>query len=105
MQLQKLYHSRPNWRHLLWALPLSVAVLLLVFSFEDSLWTNGGFHRLGKAENLSFYYSALPIYIGSGAVAAIPILGANWSRTIWPRLSLAVLLLLAQVAAGSLFTS
>ena len=36
-------------------------------------------------------------------IAAIPILAANWSRTIWPRLALAVLLLIAQVVAGSLF--
>jgi len=49
------------------------------------------------------YPNVLKNYVLSAAIAAMPILAANWSRRIWPRTALAVLLLIAEVVAGTVF--
>ena len=83
------------------ALPLALFILATVLGFVLGMWSWGGSYTQHDID--MFYPGALNNLVFSAVIAAIPILAANWSRTIWPRLALAVLLLIAQVVAGSLF--
>ena len=103
MKLQNLYRSEPNRKHLAWALPLGILVCAIMWWFEAGLWTYGGFDRLSRPEILAFYGTAVPNYLISGVIGSIPILIANWSPTLWPRLGLAAALIAVQVASGSVF--
>jgi len=85
MKLQKLYHSPPKKRHLLWALPLGVLICAAMWWFE------------------AFYSGSIHNYIISALIGSIPILAANWSRTLWPRLAVSVALVAVQLIAGSVF--
>jgi len=49
------------------------------------------------------YPDVLKNYVLSAVISAMPTLAANWSRGIWPRIALAVLLLIAEVVAGTVF--
>jgi len=49
------------------------------------------------------YPNVLKNYVLSAVISAMPTLAANWSRGIWPRIALAVLLLIAEVVAGTVF--
>ena len=91
----------PRVARLLWALPLALFILATVLWFVVGMWSWGGSFTQHDVD--MFYPGALNNFVFSALIAAIPILAANWSRTIWPRIALAVLLLLAQVVAGSLF--
>ena len=71
--------------------------------FEAGLWTYGGFDHLSRAEIQTFYGASVPNYVISGVIGSIPILVANWSRTLWPRLGLAVALIAVELASGSVF--
>ena len=93
--------SPPRVVRLLWALPLALFILATVLWFVLGMWSWGGSYTQHNID--MFYPGALNNLVFSAVIAAIPILAANWSRTIWPRLALAVLLLIAQVVAGSLF--
>lgn len=103
MRLQKLYRSEPNRKHLTWALPLGILICVVMWWFEAGLWNYGGFSRLSRPEIQAFYATAVPTCLISGIIGSIPILVANWSRTIWPRLGLAVALVAVQLASGSVF--
>lgn len=103
MRLQSLYRSEPKRRHLAWALPLGILICAVMWWLEAGLWNYGGSSRLSRPEVLAFYGSAVPNYLVSGVIGSIPIMLANWSRTLWPRLGLAVALIAVQLGSGSLF--
>ncbi|HEY8913110.1 hypothetical protein [Lacisediminihabitans sp.] len=103
MKLQKLYRSPPNSRHLLWALPLGILVCAAWWWFEAGLWNYGGYYRLSKAEIAAFDSSSVYNYIVTALIGSIPILVANWSRTLWPRLAVTLALVAVQLITGNIF--
>jgi hypothetical protein len=103
MRLQNLYRSPPRKSRLVWALPLGILICALMWYFEARLYAYGGFYRLSRSEIDSFYATTVPNYIASGVVGSIPILVANWSRTLWPRLAVALALVAVQLITGSIF--
>ena len=103
MKLQKLYRSPPNSRHLLWALPLGVLICAAMWWFEVGLFNFSGLSRGSRPEIEYFYAVSLQNYIVSALVGSISILVANWSRTLWPRLAVTVVLLAVQLITGSMF--
>ena len=42
-------------------------------------------------------------YVVSALIGSVPILVANWSRTLWPRLAVTVALVAVQLITGSIF--
>lgn len=103
MNLQELYRSSPNRRRLLWALPLGVLICAAMWWFEAGLFNYSGLARGSRAEIEYFYTASLQNYIVSALVGSIPIIAANWSRTLWPRLAVTVALVAAQVITGGIF--
>jgi hypothetical protein len=103
VKLQTLYRSPPNPRHLLWALPIGILVCAVVWWFEAGLYNFGGFYRATRSEVEYFYMVSVKNYIGSALVGSIPILVANWSRTLWPRLAVTAALVAVQLITGSIF--
>jgi hypothetical protein len=103
VKLQSLYRSAPNPRQLLWALPLGILVCAAWWWFEDGLWNYGGYYRLSKSEIASFDSSSLHNYVATALIGSVPILVANWSRTLWPRLTLTAALVAAQLITASVF--
>lgn len=103
MKLQKLYRSPPNRRHLLWSLPLGVLICAAMWWFEEGLFNYSGLSRGSRSEVEYFYFVSVHNYIISGLVGSIPILAANWSRTLWPRLAVTVALVAVQLTTGSIF--
>jgi hypothetical protein len=103
MRLQKLYRSPPSRRHLLWALPLGVLICAAMWWFEEGLFNYSGLSRGSKTEIEYFYSVSVHNYIVSALVGSIPILVANWSRTLWPRLAVTVALIAVQLITGSIF--
>jgi len=89
--------TRARLARLLWALPLALFILATVLWFVVGMWSWGGSYTQHDID--MFYPGALNTFVFSALIAAIPILAANWSRTIWPRIALAVLLLIAQLVA------
>lgn len=71
--------------------------------FEAGLYHYGEFYRASRAEIEDFYSGSVKNYIGSALIGSIPILASNWSRTLWPRLALALALVVVQLIAGSIF--
>ena len=90
----------PSVIQLLWALALALFILATVLWFVVGMWSWGG--SFTQRDINMFYPGALINFVFSALIAAIPILAVNWSRTMRPRIALAVLLLIAQVVAGSL---
>ena len=103
MKLQTLYRSPPNPRHLLWALPLGILVCAVMWYFEAGLYDYGGYYRLSRPEIEYFYMVSVKNYIVSALIGSIPILVANWTRTLWPRLAVTVALVAVQLITGSIF--
>jgi hypothetical protein len=103
MRLQNLYRSPPKKSRLLWALSLAVLISAAWWWFENGLWTYGGFSRATGTQIAEFDSSSTSDYIVTALIGSIPILVANWSRTLWPRLAVTVLLVAAQVITGTLF--
>ena len=97
------HRSPPNPRHLLWALPLGILVCAVWWWFEAGLWHYGGFYRLSQAEIAAFDSSSVKNYIVTALIGSIPILAANWSRTLWPRLAVAAALVAVNLISGSIF--
>lgn len=97
------HRAAPNPRHLLWALPLGILVCAAWWWFEAGLWNYGGFYRLSQAEIDAFDSSSVKNYIVSALFGSIPILVANWSRSLWPRLALTVALVAVNLISGSIF--
>ena len=93
--------SPPKIVHLLWALPIALSILLGTWWFQSSLWIWGGDFSQNQI-NMDLP-NIFKNYVISALIAAIPILLANWSRRVWPRIALAVFLLVAQVVAGTWF--
>jgi hypothetical protein len=63
----------------------------------------GGFYRLSRSEIEYFYSLAAKNYVISALIGSIPILVANWSRTLWPRLAVTVALVAVQLITGSIY--
>jgi len=103
MKLQKLYRSPPNRRHLLWALPLGVLICAAMWWFEVGLFNFSGLSRGSRSEIISYYGGSFKNYLVSALIGSIPILVANWSRTLWPRLAVSVALIAVQLITGSMF--
>ncbi len=103
MKPQKLYSSLPKKRRLLWALPLGVLVCAAMWFFEAGLYHYGEFYRASRSEINSLYLGAFKNYIVSALIGSVPILVANWSRTLWPRLAVTVALVAVQLITGSIF--
>ena len=103
MKLQNIYHSEPNRKRLAWALPLGILICAAMWWFEAGLWSFGGYYRLSGPEVQAFYATAVPNYLISGLIGSIPILVANWSRTLWPRVVIALALIAVQFVSGSVF--
>ncbi|HEY8912603.1 hypothetical protein [Lacisediminihabitans sp.] len=97
------HRSPPNPRHLLWALPLGILVCAAMWYFEAGLYHYGEFYRASRAEIEDFYSGSVKNYIVSALIGSIPILAANWSRTLWPRLALTLALVAVQLITGSIF--
>ncbi|MCU1506488.1 MAG: hypothetical protein QOK46_533 [Microbacteriaceae bacterium] len=95
--------SPPNPRHLLWVLPLGILVCAAWWWFDAGLWNYGGYYRLSKAEIAAFNSSSVKNYIGTALIGSIPILAANWSRTLWPRLTLTGALIAVNLISASIF--
>ena len=93
----------PNPRHLLWALPLGILICAAMWLFEAGAYHYGEFYRASRAEIEDFYSGSVKNYIISALIGSIPILASNWSKTLWPRLALALALVAAQLIAGSIF--
>lgn len=100
---EKRDQATPNPRHLLWALPLGILICAAWWWFEAGLWHYGDYYRASKAEIAAFDSTSVKNYIGTALIGAIPILAANWSRTPWPRLALAVVLVAANLLLASIF--
>jgi hypothetical protein len=62
-----------------------------------------GYYRANRSEIDSLYAGAVKNYIVSALIGSIPILVANWSRTLWPRLAVTVALVAVQLIAGNIF--
>ena len=103
MRLQKFYRSPPSRRHLLWALPLGVLICAAMWWFEVGLFNYSGLSRGSRPEIEYFYTVSVQNYIVSALVGSIPILVANWSRTLWPRLAVTAALVAVQLITGSIF--
>ena len=95
--------SSPNPRHLLWALPLGILICAAMWWFEAGLYHYGEFYRASRAEIEDFYSGSVKNYIASALIGSIPILASNWSRTLWPRLALALSLVTVQLITVSVF--
>ena len=95
--------SSPNPRHLLWALPLGILICAAMWWFEAGLYHYGEFYRASRAELEDFYSGSVKNYIASALIGSIPILASNWSRTLWPRLALALSLVTVQLITVSVF--
>lgn len=100
---EKRDQATPNPRHLLWALTLGILFCAAWWWFEAGLWHYGDYYRASKAEIAAFDSTSVKNYIGTALIGAIPILAANWSRTPWPRLALAVVLVAANLLLASIF--
>jgi hypothetical protein len=101
-KLQTLYRSAPKKRHLLWALPIGILVCAVMLWFDVGLYNYAGLYRATRSEVEFFYISGVKNYIGSALVGSIPILVANWSRTLWPRLAVTAALVAVQFITGSI---
>ena len=85
--------------NLVWALPITLSILFATWWFQSSWWLFGD--DFSQLRINMVYPDVLKNYVLSAVIAAIPILAVNWSRTIWPRIELAALLLIAEVVAGT----
>jgi hypothetical protein len=103
MRLQTLYRSAPKRRHLLWALSIGILVCAVMWWFEASWYDYGGFSRATRSKIESYYMVSVKNYIISALIGSISILLANWSRTLWPRLAVTVVLVAVQLITGSIF--
>jgi hypothetical protein len=103
MELQSFYESPPKKRHLLWALSIGILVCALMWWFEASWYDYGGFSRATRSKIEYFYMVSVKNYIISALVGSISILLANWSRTLWPRLTVTAALVAVQLITGSIF--
>ncbi len=101
----KLFSSAtPNWKHLLWALPLSLFIFALMWWIAASAWQWGEFYEPGHAWlRDGFRGRLIDKFVLSALIGALPVLAANWSRSIWLRVGLALLLIAAQIGFGSLY--
>ena len=103
MKLQKLYPSIPKKRRLLWALPLGVLVCEAMWFFEAGLYHYGEFYGASRSEINSLYLGAFKNYLVSALIGSVPILVANWGRTLWARLAVTVASVAVQLITGSIF--
>jgi hypothetical protein len=103
MELQSLYESAPKRRHLLWALPIGILICALAWWYEAALFNLGGFAHATRAQVEALHSESVTDYTVSGLVGSIPILLANWSRTLWPRLAVVAALVAVQLITGSIF--
>lgn len=104
MQSKLFSRSSPNWKNLLWALPLALAILAFTWWIEWSGWSWADYARpSGSWAREDFYTFAMRDFAISGLFAAFVVVAANWSRSIWPRVALAMFLIVAQIGFGMLF--
>ena len=103
MRLQKFYRSSPKRKKTLWALPLGILICAMMWWTEVGLYQYGEFYRTSRSEINSLYVGAFKNYLVSALIGSVPILVANWSRTLWPRLAVSVALIAVQLITGSLF--
>lgn len=71
--------------------------------FEVGEYHAGEFYRANRSEVEYFYSVSVKNYIVSALIGSVPILVANWSRTLWPRLAVTVALVAMQLITGSIF--
>ena len=103
MKLQTFYRSPPKKSHLLWALALGILVCAWVWLIEGWAYGFGEWYRASRSEIISYYGGSFKNYLVSALIGSIPILVANWSRTLWPRLAVSVALIAVQLITGSIF--
>ncbi len=103
MRLQKLYRSSPKRSNILWALPLGILICAVMWWMEVGVYHYGEWYRASRSEIISYYGGSFKNYLVSALIGSIPILVANWSRTLWPRLAVSVALIAVQLITGSLF--
>ena len=91
--------SQPKTVRLLWALPVTLFIFVLILWVERGFWN---YVADFPQKNIDYFYpGAMRNYLGFGILAVLPILSANWSRRFWPRLALALTLLAVEVSIGS----
>jgi len=74
-----------------------------MWHFEAGLH-NYAHHAQAPRSDVEYFYSvSIKNYIVSAPIGSIPVLAANWSRTLWPRQAVTAALVAVQLITGSIF--